>query len=92
MPTIESAKKELRKNKQRQLRNKKAEDNLEYLIKKSRQVIADKKTEAKEMLAKTLKALDEAAQRGLLKKNTANRKKSRLQKQYNQTFKVGSTK
>ncbi len=91
MPIIKSAKKELRKSSKRQSHNQKAKNNLEYLIKKSRLAIANKKAEAKELLAKTLPALDKAAQKSILKKNTASRIKSRLQKQYNLAFKVGLT-
>ncbi|PJB16609.1 30S ribosomal protein S20 [Candidatus Falkowbacteria bacterium CG_4_9_14_3_um_filter_38_19] len=88
MPNTASAKKELRKNIQRQARNKKIKDNLKDLIKKSRQAIAAKNAQAKELVAKTLKALDKAAQKGVIKKNTCNRRKSRLQQSLNKSVKV----
>ena len=88
MPNTASAKKELRKNIQRQARNKKIKDNLKDLIKKSRQAIAAKNAQAKELDAKTLKALDKAAQKGVIKKNTCNRRKSRLQQSLNKSVKV----
>ena len=88
MPNTASAKKELRKNIQRQARNKKIKDNLKDLIKKSRQAIAAKNAQAKELVAKTLKALDKAAQKGVIKKNTCNRRKSRLQQSLNKSLKV----
>ncbi|MBU4454999.1 30S ribosomal protein S20, partial [Patescibacteria group bacterium] len=43
---------------------------------------------AKELVMKTMKALDKAAQKGIIKKNTRDRKKSRLQKKFNQASKV----
>ncbi|NCO79880.1 30S ribosomal protein S20 [Candidatus Falkowbacteria bacterium] len=88
MPNTLSAKKELRKNIKRQARNKKIKDNLKDLIKKSRQAIAAKNAQAKELVAKTLKALDKAAQKGVIKKNTCNRRKSRLQQSLNKSVKV----
>jgi len=88
MPNTLSAKKELRKNIKRQARNKKIKDNLKDLIKKSRQAIAAKNAQAKELVAKTLKALDKAAQKGVIKKNTCIRRKSRLQQSLNKSLKV----
>ncbi|MBI2459557.1 MAG: 30S ribosomal protein S20 [Parcubacteria group bacterium] len=87
MPNKASAKKELRKAKKRQARNKKIEHNLKDLLKNSRRAIATKSAGAKELVLKTLKALDKAAKKGVIKKNTRDRKKSRLHKTFNQTFK-----
>jgi len=87
MPNAASAKKELRKAKKRQTRNKKIENNLKDLIKKSRKAIEAKNSSAKELVAQTLCALDKAAGKGVIKKNACDRKKSRLHKKLNQTFK-----
>lgn len=87
MPNAASAKKELRKAKKRQARNQKDESNLKNLIKESRRAIEAKDAGAKELVAKTLRALDKAAGKGIIKKNTGNRKKSRLHKKLNQAFK-----
>jgi len=87
MPNTASAKKELRKSIKRKQRNLKIENNLKNLIKDSRRAIDTKNATAKELVAKTLKALDKAAKKGVIKKNTSNRKKSRLHKKFNQTFK-----
>jgi len=86
MPNAASAKKELRKSIKRQQKNLKIENNLQDLLKTSRRAIEAKKAEAKELVAKTLKALDKAAKQGIIKKNTRDRKKSRLQKKLNQTL------
>ena len=88
MPITKSAKKELRKNVKRQIRNKKIKDNIKTLIKKSRKAIDAKDAQAKELVAQTLKALDNAAQKEIIKKNTCNRKKSRLHQKLNIAQKV----
>ena len=87
MPNTASAKKELRKSIKRRARNKKIKDNLKDLIKKSRKAIETKNSQAKELVAKTLKALDKAAKQGVIKKNTRDRNKSRLHQKFNQAFK-----
>jgi small subunit ribosomal protein S20 len=87
MPNAASAKKELRKSIKRRQRNNKIENNLKNLIKTSRRAIENKEASAKELIAKTLKALDKAAKQGVIKKNTRDRKKSRLHKKFNQAFK-----
>ncbi len=83
MPNTKSAKKELRKGLVRQAANKNIKDGLKLAIKKSRKAIEAKETQAKELVVKTMKALDKAAQKGIIKKNTRDRKKSRLQKRFN---------
>jgi len=83
MPNKKSAKKELRKSKKRKVYNDEIKDGLKGLIKKSRKAIEAKKDEAKELVAKTLIALDKAAQKGVIKKKTRDRKKARLHKKLN---------
>lgn len=87
MPNTQSAKKELRKSAKRQVLNKKVNDNLKGLIKKSRKAIEAGDAKAKELVAQTMKALDKAAQKGIIKKNTRDRKKSRLHVRLNKTTK-----
>ncbi|MDR3547916.1 MAG: 30S ribosomal protein S20 [Candidatus Pacebacteria bacterium] len=43
-------------------------------------IVAGQKTEANQSLAAAYQAIDKAAKRGIIKKNTASRKKSRLAK------------
>ena len=87
MPNAQAAKKALRKSTKLRERNIKIESNLKTLIKKSLRLIEARGDGAKELVAKTLTALDKAAQKGVIKKNARDRKKSRLQKKFNQTFK-----
>jgi small subunit ribosomal protein S20 len=84
MPIKKSAQKELRKSKKNQIYNKKVVDHLKNIIKKSQKAISQKENKAEELVQGALKALDKAAQKGIIKKNTRDRKKSRLQKKLNQ--------
>jgi small subunit ribosomal protein S20 len=88
MPNIRSAKKELRKSVKRNAHNKKIKDSLKEVVKKTKKSIEAKDTKAKELLAQALKALDKAAQKKIIKKNTRDRKKSRLHKKFNQSQKA----
>ncbi len=87
MPNARAAKKAVRKSTKLRERNIKVENHLKDLIKKSYRLIESKAKDAKDLVAKTLTALDKAAKQGVIKKNTRDRKKSRLQKKYNQAFK-----
>jgi small subunit ribosomal protein S20 len=87
MPNLKSAKKELRKTKTRTSHNNKIEEDVKTLIKKSRKAITTGDAKAGELIGKTMKALDKAAQKGIIKKNTRDRNKSRLQANLNKTKK-----
>ena len=84
MPNIKSAKKELRKSKKLNAYNNKIKGNVKSLIKKAQKAIEGKDKKAKEITLKAHKALDKAARKGVINKNTKNRKKSRLHKKLNQ--------
>jgi small subunit ribosomal protein S20 len=88
MPNIKSAKKELRKSATNAAYNKKIKDSLKNLAKKSKKAIVAKDKDAKDLVNKTLKAYDKAAQKGIIKKNTRDRKKSRLHHQLNNSLKA----
>ena len=79
MPITTSAKKALRQAERRRARNlirKEAIVSVERKIKKL--ITAGKKTEAQALLPRAYKAIDKAAKRNILHKNTAARQKSRL--------------
>lgn len=81
MAITKSAKKAIRQNKRRKVRNISYTTKLRSLLKETRSFVSQKKmTEAKAMLPKVYQALDKAAKVGVLKKNTASRKKSRITK------------
>lgn len=79
MPIIKSAKKNLRKSKKRFEKNKKIKEELKKTIKDFQKLVTAKKTEeAKKMIPLVYKRIDKAVKKGIIKKNTASRKKSRL--------------
>jgi small subunit ribosomal protein S20 len=81
MPIKKSAKKYMRVSAKKALRNKTVRGVYRGAIKKTRQAAADKKVKtAQEWLKKSVKALDKAVQKKVLKKNTVARYKSRLNK------------
>jgi len=84
MPIIKSAKKALRQNIKRRAKNLVQKRKLKKTIKELRSLVAEKKIEeAKKILPLAYKILDKSAKTGLIKKNTASRKKSRLAKLVN---------
>ncbi|MCH8244658.1 30S ribosomal protein S20 [Patescibacteria group bacterium] len=81
MPITKSAKKALRQNVRGKIRNLKRKNAMKALVKQTRKLAsAQKKEEAISLLPKLYKAIDKAAKRGIIKKNAASRKKSRLTK------------
>lgn len=79
MPNTKSAKKALRQSKKRQKLNISYKKRMRFLIKQIRNFIAKKELDkAQKLLPKTYKAIDKAAKRKIIKKQTASRKKSRL--------------
>lgn len=84
MPITKSAKKALRQNARRKARNLVYKKKMRGLIKQVRTLVEEKKTEeAKKLLPQIYKILDKTAKVGIIKKNTAGRKKSRITKLVN---------
>ncbi len=81
MPITKSAKKALRQNVKRNKSNRTYKNKMKNLLKEMEVLIAEKKTkEAKELLPQVYKILDKSAKKGIIKKNTASRKKGRITK------------
>lgn len=81
MPNLKSAQKALRKSKKRTIRNKAVKNKIKLLTKRTRKNAQAKQIDqAQDYLHQAQKALDKAAKVGIIKKNTANRTKSRLAK------------
>jgi small subunit ribosomal protein S20 len=81
LPHKRSAYKELRKAKKRHLRNISIKSDLKTSIKTFERLITDKKTdEARKYLATLMSKIDKAVAKGMLHKNAASRKNSRLTK------------
>lgn len=80
MANTSSAKKAVRTHAKRTERNKSVRTSMKTAIKK---VVSAEPATAQEALRKAVKALDHAASKGVIHKNKASRKKSRLAKAVN---------
>ncbi|MEK7061758.1 MAG: 30S ribosomal protein S20 [Patescibacteria group bacterium] len=84
MAITKSAKKSIRQTKRRKAQNLVYKNKIKNLIKEMGVLISQKKAnEAKKLLSAIYEALDKAAKAGVIKKNTASRKKSRISKSIN---------
>lgn len=77
MPIIKSAKKALRASKTKKVYNDRRSKAMKLAIKGVKKLTG---AEARAELSKAYQAIDKAAKRGIIKKNAAARKKSRLAK------------
>ena len=80
MPITSSAKKAVRNSKNKRVFNLRKGGAMKSVIKEVKQLVSEKKAkEALALLPKAYKAIDKASKMGgIIKKNNANRKKSRL--------------
>ncbi|MEH7111990.1 30S ribosomal protein S20 [Neobacillus niacini] len=83
MPNIKSAIKRVKTNEAKNAQNTNAKSAMRTAVKKVEAAIANNDTDAKEVLAVASSKLDKAAAKGLIHKNAAARKKSRLAKKAN---------
>ena len=84
MANLKSSKKRIRSNERRERRNVSVKSAIKTAMKKVEQAIAEGDLEAaRERFSKVVSALDSAATKGIIKKNTASRRKSRLAKRIN---------
>jgi small subunit ribosomal protein S20 len=81
MPITQSAQKALRGSFTKKAINDRNKKNVKEVVKEIEKLVKEKKkAEAKKLLPKAYSIIDKAAKRGVIKKNTASRKKSRLSK------------
>ncbi len=78
MPISASAKKSLRVSDRKRVINDARRKTMRETVKSVVKLAGEDKAAAKKKLAEAYKALDKAVKRGVIKKNTASRKKSRL--------------
>ena len=79
MPIKKSAKKALKQSQKRRIRNLIYKEKIKKTLKEIKNLVFQKKIEeAKKILPQAYKILDKAAKTGVIKKNTAARKKSRI--------------
>ena len=85
MPNKQSAEKRLRSSERKRLRNQVHRGRARTTIKKARHLIEEGQLEeARRVVHTAVRALDNAAQKGVIHKNNAARRKSRLMRQLNQ--------
>ncbi|MDR1909334.1 MAG: 30S ribosomal protein S20 [Spirochaetaceae bacterium] len=81
---ISSAEKRHRQSEERRLRNKAVKSSVRTSAKKVAVLVQQKNVaEAETALRDMIKKIDTAAGKGIIKKNTASRKKSRMQRLFN---------
>lgn len=80
MPNIKSAIKRVRVTKTKTLRNKMVKSKVKTAVKKCEAAFAENASNAEQQLRLTISQIDKAVSKGVLHKNTAARKKSRLTK------------
>lgn len=84
MPNIKSAAKAMRQSERRRKFNIKTKDKFKLAVKTVKaHITASSKDEAAKSLAAAMSTLDKAVKKGVIHKNTASRKKSRLAKAIN---------
>ena len=79
MANSKSAEKRVRILRKKTLRNKSVMSELKTTIKKANSALDNAEADKKEAIRVAIKKIDQVAARGLLHKNTAARKKSKLQ-------------
>lgn len=92
MPNIKSVKKDVIRSRQRQLRNQSAKSRMKTFVKKAIAAIATGNAEQiVPALNQTVSVLDKTAKRGIIHKNAANRRKSRLMRRAAQALAAAPT-
>lgn len=87
MAHTRSALKRIRQAERRRMRNQMVKSRVKSLLKKARLSIeAGNLEQARLSVGDAISALDRAAERGVLHRNNAARRKSRLMKRYNSAF------
>lgn len=83
MPNIKSAKKRVKIIEKKTLRNNKIKSGYKTAMKKFETAVTNGDAEVKNLFIQATKKVDQACSKGVIKKNTASRKKSKLSKLMN---------
>jgi len=83
LPNIKSAEKRVAISELRRARNRSQRSELKTIIKKTESAIASDPEKARDLITLSIKKLDKAVTKGLIHKNAAARKKSRLMRRLN---------
>lgn len=85
VPNIGSAEKRVRVTKKKTLRNKSFISALRTAVKKANESISENAENRWDLVNAAIKKFDQGVSKGIIHKNTASRKKSRLRQKYNFT-------
>ncbi len=88
MPNKKAARKAIRQSQKNRARNLRVERDVHSAIKASRESIVAGKEDREQRVFHAIKKLDRGVAKGIIKKNTAARKKSRLVKSLHKSAKV----
>ena len=83
MPNIKSQKDRVMQTAKEQAHNKEIKSNLKTVVKKANAAIADNAADMNQAVVAAVSAIDKARSKGVIKKNTAARKISRMAKKAN---------
>lgn len=83
MANIKAAIKYIKKSRKNRLRNIAVKGNIKKLLKEAQKLIAAHSKEAQAAVRKAVSAIDKAAENGIIHRNAAARKKSRLMAKLN---------
>lgn len=83
MPNIKSVVKDVKKSRERRLRNLSVKSKIKTFVKKTNVLIETDVDAAAAILSETTSIVDKAAKHGIIHKNAAARRKSRLMKRMN---------
>ena len=83
MPNIKSAKKRVKVIAAKTMRNKAVKSNLKTVLKKADAAVNTGAADKAEAIKLAMKKVDQAAAKGIMHKNAANRKKSQIAKKLN---------
>lgn len=78
MANTGSARKRIKQNERRRLRNRAVRSMIRSAVKTARGAVSGKTPQAKETVLEAIRVLDRAVSRGIIHRNTAARKKSTL--------------
>ena len=81
---IKSAIKQARASKKRRSRNLRAKDAIKNAFKSAEKALSAKAADVQELIRKAVSVIDKAAEQGIIHKNKASRKKSRLMLKFNE--------
>ena len=83
MPNIKSVIKDVKKSRERKLRNLDAKSKIKTFIKKTKAAMDEGSAQTTALLNETVSIIDRTAKRGIIHPNAAARRKSRLMKRAN---------